>query len=392
MKTNTLNIAMIAFLVLFAGGAFLMSYLQESLQGTTLTLGVDIYPRWVGSQIALHGKSPYSLETRHAIWNAIYGSPNTPTGNPFGFYYPPSVVTLLAPFIILGISVKQAAMLGCAALWALWVTFAFLWIIKAGEKSTIIMALLLLSALFFRPAFSNYILGQSALFCTIATWAAWTCLRRRWNVTAGILLSLALIKPSLSLLPVVLLLVFNHRTKNLIIAFLAANFFLFIPPTILLGWWVPDFLADLAHYSFENQTAWNVSHMLTIPGILNLILSGSLLTLGWLRKDVLLILASAFALNALFVPHTADYDLIIFMLLILWIYEQKEFIPTGRTLLTLTLLWLPWISLLSFNWIQPGHVEDWYPFMWNLYPSLLLLVTLMIGFQQIKQPQLNTIG
>jgi hypothetical protein len=56
--------------------------------------------------------------------------------------------------------------------------------------------------------------------------------------------------------------------------------FYFVPPTFLLGWWVPDFLADISKYSFENQPAWTIQNLWTIPGILNLILSVTLMVLG----------------------------------------------------------------------------------------------------------------
>jgi hypothetical protein len=171
-----------------------MSYLQAAFRGTTLILGVDVYPRWVGAQAALRGESPYSLETRQAIWDAIYGSRDLPNGNPFGFYYPPSIVTLLAPFIALRLSVEQAAIAGCAFLWALWGTFLFIWIMEEQEKQKIVVVFLLLSGLFFRPAFSNYILGQSALFCVVMIAAAWMCLRYEWTIAAGICLALALVK------------------------------------------------------------------------------------------------------------------------------------------------------------------------------------------------------
>jgi hypothetical protein len=391
VKNPSPRLLVLVFILLFILGIFLMSRLQEVLRGTTLTLGVDIYPRWVGAQAALRGESPYGLETRRAIWNAIYGSPDTPSGNPFGFYYPPSIVTLLAPSIILGISAAWAAVLGCAALWALWGTFVFLWFTKTRENSILVAAFLLLSGLVFRPAFSNYVLGQSALFSVIAAWAAWVCLRRGWNVTAGVCLALALVKPSTSLLPVVLLFALSYRIKNLVLSFLVANLVLFIPPTILLGWWVPDFLADIARYSLENQTAWNASHIWTVPGIVNLTASGTLLARGWLRKDTLLMLASTFALNSLFVPHTADYDLIVFILPILWMYEQLP--RTSRMLLTLTALWLPWISLVFFSRIRAGgRVEDWYPLIWNFYPSFLLLAAAGIAIRQGKQPLPDTIG
>ncbi len=104
-----------------------MNSLQSSLQGTTMMLGIDLYPRWIGTQAVLQGENPYTLETRQQIWQALYGSTNTPNGNPFGFYYPPAIVTLLSPFVMLGLSVGNAALLWCAFLWAILPVFLVIW-------------------------------------------------------------------------------------------------------------------------------------------------------------------------------------------------------------------------------------------------------------------------
>lgn len=391
MKNISRNTLVVVFIALFFTGIALMSDLHNALRGTTLILGVDVYPRWIGAQAALRGESPYSLETRQLIWDAIYGSPALPNGNLFGFYYPPSIVTLLTPLIALGISVKEAAIAGCAFLWALWGTFLLFWIIEEQEKHKIIVALFLLSGLFFRPAFSNYILGQSALFCVVMIFSAWICIRREWKIAAGIFLALALIKPSNTIIPVVLLLVLNYRSRNIFYSFLIANLVLFVPPTLLLGWWVPDFLADISKYSLENQPAWTIQHLLTIPGIVNLTLSSVLIILGYRRMDTFLMLASALAFNSLFIPHTADYDLIMFILLIWWINKQKQYIPAkgiGQVLLLLILLWFPWLSLYPFA----GRVEDWYVLIWNIYPTILLFTAMLLTIRQLRQPQPDMIG
>ena len=118
------------FLVLFFAGTLMMQYLQVSLHRTTMILGVDLYPRWVGTQSVLRGESPYTLETRQHIWQEIYGSPEIPTGNLFGFYYPPGITTLFMPWVMFGIPADFAAALWCAFLWAILSTALILWIIN----------------------------------------------------------------------------------------------------------------------------------------------------------------------------------------------------------------------------------------------------------------------
>ena len=60
MKTFKSSAPIILFFVLFLAGTFVMKYLQNSLRGTTMILGVDMVPRWVGTQAVLQGESPYS--------------------------------------------------------------------------------------------------------------------------------------------------------------------------------------------------------------------------------------------------------------------------------------------------------------------------------------------
>ena len=58
MKTGAFKITLLAFAVFLIAGLFLMDYLQDTLRGTTMTLRVDLYPRWVGAQSILEGESP----------------------------------------------------------------------------------------------------------------------------------------------------------------------------------------------------------------------------------------------------------------------------------------------------------------------------------------------
>jgi hypothetical protein len=378
MKNSKGLLIPLAFLLFFAMGTLLMSSLQSALRNTTMTLGVDLYPRWVGSQAALMGHSPYSLETRRQIWNAIYGSPETPRGNPFGFYYPPAIVTLLAPFILIGLSLRIAAVLWCALIFSLWGFFlmAYAMFINKLLRNIAIMALFLLSGLFFRPAFSNYLLGQYALFCVMAFIAAWIAVTNKHEIVGGVLIALALIKFSILTLPVALLIFFQIRNPRTLLAFLSTMVLLYLPPTLLLGWWPSDFIRDISRYATENLVSWSINDVAAWPGIPWLFLSVALTILGLYNNDRELALASCMTLNGLFAPHTADYDLVIFIGLLLWLgyhwlgKQKNRFLK----ILFFLLLWFPWMSLIAFLYIHIG-IESWYRFIWVAYPSLLLLAT-----------------
>lgn len=388
MKIHQTRILLGLFVLFLLLGVFLMSYLQTILHGSTMSLGIDLYPRWVGSQAALRGLSPYTLAAREQIWLSIYGSTEVPTGNPFGFYYPPAIVTLLAPFILLQIPVEAAAMVWCALIWALFSTFLIVWTMGFSKLAHArwMLPILLLGGWFFRPAFSNYILGQFALFSILIGIAAWLCFEREMPILGGIFCALSLVKPSLTILPIGLLFVLYRREITGFGSFLISSAALYLPATLLLGWWLPDFLKEISGYALENEVAWSAIDITTASGVMWLVLSLGLTALGIQAKDRALSLASILGFNAIFVPHTADYDLVAFIPLLVylsyhWLLGQKQ-----KGLLTvsfLILLWFPWLSLIYFLMSQQGSshvVEAWYRFIWLTYPIIILLSVLITKF------------
>jgi hypothetical protein len=380
MKTETLKLTLPAFIIFFITGIFLMNYLQNALHGTTMTLGVDLYPRWVGAQAVLEGQSPYSFETRQKIWQAVYGKPDLPSGNPFGFYYPPAVVTLLVPFILAGVTLETAAVLWCAFLWALWAALLLGWVtsLPIPHKTRLaLLTLTLLSGIAFRPAYSNYLLGQYSLFSLGMFVLTWLALKDKRYIAAGIFGALCLIKFSLTLLPLAILFWTYRANAKTLLSFGISTLVLYLPPTLILGWWIPDFLHDISRYASENAVAWNWTHAASPSGVGWIALSMLLLLRSLYRHNADLAIAASLALNVVFVPHTADYDLIvfapIFALLIQRLFAEHLLSPLLSWALFGLLLWFPWISLLYFlNQPLQTPVENWYAFIWLTYPLMIL--------------------
>jgi len=376
-------VIVLVFVLMFVLGLFLMKSLQSALAGSTLRLGIDLYPRWVGSEAVLNGQSPYSLETRRHIWQAIYGSTSQPDGNPFGFYYPPSIATLLIPFILLGFSIDSAAVLWSAFLWASWTTVLLVVIVQpprgVDRRSLplLLSVLLLIGGLLFRPAFANYVLGQYSLFSVLMLVAAWVSHQHKKDILVGIFASLSLTKPALTVVPVAIFMIFYARSLKSYLSFGLTSILLYLPPTLLLGWWVPDFLEDLSRYTLENRVSWSVGDIETIAGILWLMLSVYLIVSGLLRNDGVLVLSASLALGMIFFPHTADYDLValvclLFWLASRWLWLERPLWPLQCAFLILILF--PWASLFAFIQVGlPLAVERWYRFIWLVYPVMILL-------------------
>jgi len=393
MKASKFFIPIIIFLILFLAGAFMMLYLQARLRGTTMIFGVDLYPRWVGTRAILSRESPYSQATRQQIWLQIYGSTDTPNGNLFGFYYPPAIATLLMPFVLLGLPGKLAAVLWCAFLFAILSTSLILWIIKFRNQSNgiIILPALLVSGWLFRPAFSNYLLGQFALFSTLTAIAAWLSLENDKPIWAGIFASLSLIKPSLTIIPIGFLFIRYWRKRKGILTLIASSLILYLPPTILIGWWLPDFLKDISNYALENRVAWSIIDLVTVPGLLWGLASILLVGLGIYKKNTLLTFGAAFALNAAIAPHSADYDLVAFIPLLIYLGNRCISTENKRNLLIslfFLLLWFPWLSLIVvIQSIETHAVEVWYRFIWLTYPLIILLASFILSLYQPMKDQ-----
>jgi hypothetical protein len=332
--------------------------LMHSLQSVLpFSLGIDLVPRWVGTQVMLEGISPYSIEARQQIWQVIYGT-DEPQGNVFGFYYPPAITTILIPFVITGVSIEIATVAWSALIWTIWLIAVF---IIAREKNLILFTLLVISGIFFRPAFSNYILGQNALLSVLAFGYAYILVQDKEWIWAGCLLALSLLKPSFMILPVIAFLII-YRDIKLWISCILILIFLNIPSFFFIGWWIPDFLKEISSYAFENQVAWSPSiDILTPMGIIWLILAGNLMFFALRSKDWILLLSALLAFNVAFTPHTADYDLVAFLGILFWL---KKYISGWQFLI---LIWVPWGTLFFFS-----EIETWYQFIWKTYPILLL--------------------
>ena len=389
MKTFKSSAPIILFFVLFLAGTFVMKYLQNSLRGTTMILGVDMVPRWVGTQAVLQGESPYSQATRQQIWLEIYGSKDRPDGNLFGFYYPPAITTLLMPFVLTGISSSLAAVVWCAFLFAILSTALILWIItfRNVSKGFIVLPALLISGWLFRPAFSNYLLGQFALFSSLTAIAAWYFFENNKPIWAGIFAALSLVKPSLTILPISYLFIKHWRETKGIISLTTSSLLLYLPPSIILGWWLPDFLADISKYAMENRVAWSIMDVATIPGAFWLLMSIVLIGLGIHTKNTLLTFGTAFSLNAIIAPHSADYDLVAFIPLLVYLGHCYLVENKGGWLITLffVLIWLPWISLIFIlGQVETNAVEAWYRFIWLAYPPIILLLSSLANLPVIK--------
>lgn len=371
---------LVIFILFFLGGWIFLSWFQDIFPDNYWPLGVDVYPRWAGTRAFWQGESPYSAAVDAVTQGYVYGRTAVPGEDTFGFYYPAYASVVLAPLALL--PAQTAAIIWPVLSWAvLGVTAVATIEFLPGRPKPLTWAVLLLSIFLFRPALLTILNGQYGLF-VLAMWGlAWQLIRQKKEGLAGVLLALATIKPSLSLLPTLLLLLWAmaRRRCKLIAAFAAAMSLLLLISFVQIGWWLPDFLAELGEYNRDLGT-WRPADAVTLPGIIWLLEALALIGVGVrqaLRRaddfPTALFWGGIF-LNLLLTPHTLEYDLVVVLLPLIG-YIPYHFRSRWGTAGWLLLFWLPWLSWLVL--LAAGvPTEVWWRVVWMFYPQVMLAVLL----------------
>jgi hypothetical protein len=217
----------------------------------------DLYPRWLGArELLLHGRDPYSHDITQEIQAGYYGRSLDPSRSndpkdQQAFAYPVYVVFLLAPTVHLPFSVVRAGFSWILTL----VTAASvpLWFRVMGQRvprGTQLTWIILLLGSF--PFLQGLKLQQlTLLVCALLAVSAlaWT---RGWLILAGILLSVATIKPQLAAIPAAWLVVWtlgNWRERQRLFWSLAlTTLALVMAGELILPGWIHDFRTAAADY------------------------------------------------------------------------------------------------------------------------------------------------
>jgi hypothetical protein len=194
---RNLGAAGVAWFLLIAGAVTAYWVFQPIFHDP---LDNDLTLVFIGARIGLeHGWSHiYSLDLQHQLWNQL--RPSASFGDGERFLSPPPAAWLVVPLTALGAAGAFYAwtVLSVAALIAAW------WLAAPG--SGLMRGLWLLAALAWYPLLYSLSLGQPALIVVLAVSASWWLVAAGRPYLAGVVLGLSTIKPQLTLvLPVVLL-------------------------------------------------------------------------------------------------------------------------------------------------------------------------------------------
>lgn len=348
-------------------------------------LGVDIYPSWVGSRAVWQGKSPYTTEVDLETQSYIYGRSAQEGEDSFAFYYPAYVAVILAPLTL--IPARTAALLWTATIWATLSTIAVVTTRSLSVSTPRWLWLVTLFSILLHRIFLLSVINGQYVILILAVWgAAYYFIQREQEMVAGSLLALTTIKPSLSFIPLVLWLIwlFTSGRKRTLIFFCLTSGILFAISLFQIGWWVPEFLAQLTKYD-QFPRDWHTGNLFTLPGIVWLAGTLALLYFGgkayWRERIEFpwVLFWGGISLNLLFTPHTWDYDLAL-MILPFVIYAPRYLQTKSSTVVWLCLFWLPWLTWFAFTYL--GYTTDlWVFWLWRFYPQVLVVALLLFLYQ-----------
>ncbi len=224
----------------------------------------DFYPRWRGAQLFWQeGADPYSEAATQAIQEGIYGRPALPEEDQVLFVYPFYTVFFLLPMSWLSYEWAQPVWL---ALVMLSVVTAVLLTLKLVEWKMPfwLLAITLIWAIFFYNSSRTVILGQFAGPVYLAMVAALLALKHDRDVAAGLLLSLSTIKPQMTFLLVIALLIWavGQRRWHFVGSFIAAMLLLTGLSFALLPGWLFGFVDQVLFYpayTFTGSSLWVIT-------------------------------------------------------------------------------------------------------------------------------------
>ncbi len=224
----------------------------------------DFYPRWRGAQLFWRERiDPYSDEASLAIQEGIYGRPALPEEDQVLFVYPFYTVFFLLPMSWLNYEWAQPVWLAVVMLSVITAVLLTLKLVE-WKMPFWLLAITFIWAIFFYNSSRTVILGQFAGPVFLAMVAALLALKHDRDVAAGLLLALSTVKPQMTFLLVIALLIWavGQRRWHFIGSFIAAILLLTGLSFALLPGWLFGFVDQVLFYpayTITGSSLWVVT-------------------------------------------------------------------------------------------------------------------------------------
>lgn len=274
------SLVLLSYFILWILSLFTIAWLWnrwmlDGPHGPYRWIGMDFAPFWTGVREMFHGANPYSAETTLKIQDTVYGGPAMGE-DPMMFVYPAWLFILIAPFSLM--PYKWAVILFAGTL--LWAMFIFFYMLaeslgnKNLLKQVIWFILLTIGSLPFLVI--SVTKGQLGYLSLLALAMAYQ-FRNTKPIVAGIFLGIALIKPTVCVIPISVFIIWSLLNKNwkLILSFFGFMIALLTSSLMAAGNWFQGYFDMLSIkggmptlWSLEIlKTPWNILYVCLIIGI-----------------------------------------------------------------------------------------------------------------------------
>ncbi len=214
--------------------------------------GNDFLPRWLGTRLwVTQGVSPYDPSVSQQAQQIIYGRPADPvSGEDLAlFAYPLPITIFVLPFSVLPFVLARA-------LWMTLLEVCLLGLMLLSIRLTrwrpgpLALGGLMLFSIGWYHAFRAVVLGQFAVIEAVLIAGALLAIQRESDAAAGMLLSLSLLKPQISVLlvPFVLVWAWSRRRTGLIGWTVGSSVVLFGGFMLLMPNWPLLWLREVVTY------------------------------------------------------------------------------------------------------------------------------------------------
>jgi hypothetical protein len=331
----------------------------------------DLYPRWLGTrELLLHNRDPYGPEVTREIQEGYYGralDPNNPSDpkDQQGFAYPLYVVFLLAPFMYLPFHTVQIIWF-----WALllWTAASVLFWLRASNwrPSRWTVATLIVLTLGSFPVVQGLKLQQLTLLVAGLIAISLALLVRGQLVWAGILIAVCTIKPQLTMLLIVWLLLWTlgdwNKRWRFAAAFAATMAVFFAGSQLISPGWISRFVNALSayrRYTGGAETSLDVLLTPFIGRIVGGLLVVMLLAVCWRIRNIkpgsssfILMTSMVLAITVSTVSKVAPYNHLLLLPAVFFVLQRwvpfRVLPRSSRALMaiaTIMLVW-PWLASL----------------------------------------------
>jgi hypothetical protein len=273
-------LALVIGLVVLEATAFFLFFADRPFSTS------DFYIPWRAVQLLLtEGQDPYGPSATRTIQMDLFGRELGPDEHQFGFAYPLFVIVFVGPLSGLPYSLAQAIWM---ALLHVGTMFAMLALLSppTNRLRVLIYPTLLLFITFFYPTTRAVLLGQIALPAVIMLALAIRAERDGFDILAGAALALSLVKPQVSGLVVVILLLraIMRQRPRLLLSFVVVGVVLLLFPMLWFPTWPQAFIQSLAaylDYTDIGAPTQILAEGLHIPALHVILSAACWLALGW---------------------------------------------------------------------------------------------------------------